>query len=166
MNLFRSIVPAILLLFVLAGGSVFAANLHDPCDAIEDRTTTNSGECNDPTNAQDDNYICIGGDNNPDTPGTGDTPTMSGYCAPLLPEGPQTAGQVLQIIERIANWFFAIFLAISIIFLVWGAFEFVTGEGNPERVSGAKKRLLYAMIGIGLALLANGVDNVLRSILM
>ena len=82
-----------------------------------------------------------------------------------LPEGPQSPAEVLQIIVVISNWVFAIFLAISVIFLVWGAFEFVTSEGNPEKISSAKKRLLYAIIGIALALLANGVDDVLRSIL-
>ena len=82
-----------------------------------------------------------------------------------LPQGPQSPEDVLQIIVIISNWVFAIFLAISVIFLVWGAFEFVTGEGNPERVSSAKKRLLYAIIGISIALLANGVDDVLRSII-
>ena len=91
---------------------------------------------------------------------------ISGECLPELPAGPQTAGAVLTIIESIANWTFAIFLAISVIFLLWGAFEFVTGEGNPEKVSSAKKRLLYAVIGITLAFLANSVDDVLRSILI
>ena len=91
---------------------------------------------------------------------------ISGECLPELPEGPQTAGAVLGVIESIANWTFAIFLAISVVYLVWGAFEFVTGEGNPEKVSSAKKRLLYAVIGMALAFLANGVDDVLRSILI
>jgi len=91
---------------------------------------------------------------------------IANECLPELPEGPQTAGQVLDVIENITNWVFAIFLAISIIFLIWGAFEFVTGEGNPEQISSAKRRLLYAVIGIGLALLANAVPAVLRSIII
>ena len=82
-----------------------------------------------------------------------------------LPEGCQTAEECLVIIVVVSNWVFAIFLAISVIFLLWGAFEFVTGEGNPEKISSAKRRLLYAVIGISIALLANGVDDVLRSIL-
>ncbi|MCH7828696.1 hypothetical protein IH982_02385 [Patescibacteria group bacterium] len=123
-----------LLIFVLAGGSVFAQGLGEPCGP--------GGTCN-----------------------SGLTCSISNECLAELPEGPQTAGAVLQIIQRVGEWVFAIFLAISIIFLVWGAFEFVTGEGNPEKVSSAKRRLLYAIIGIGLALLANGVDDVLRSIL-
>ncbi|MDP2735293.1 MAG: hypothetical protein Q8P12_03735 [bacterium] len=82
-----------------------------------------------------------------------------------LPEGPQDAEAVLAIIVVVTNWVFAIFLSIAVIFLIWGAFEFVTGTGDPQKIDSAKKRLLYAVIGIGLALLANGVDDVLRSIL-
>ena len=96
--------------------------------------------------------------------GTGFT-CVGTECLADLPEGPQSAGEVLSIIVVVSNWVFAIFLAISVIFLVWGAFEFMTGGGDPEKVSMAKKRLLYAIIGIGIALLANGVDDMLRSIL-
>ena len=88
------------------------------------------------------------------------------YCYIPLGEGPQGIGEILKIITRIADWIFAIFIAISVIFILWGAFDFVTSEGNPEKISSAKKRLLYAAIGIALALLANGVDDILRSILI
>ena len=88
------------------------------------------------------------------------------YCYFPLGEGPQGIGEILQIITTIGNWIFGIFMAISVIFILWGAFEFVTGGGDPEKVSSAKKRLLYAAIGIALALLANGVDDILRNILI
>ncbi|MDP4006995.1 MAG: hypothetical protein Q8P55_00150 [bacterium] len=134
MKFVRYILPAILLLFVLSGGFVFAQGLGDPCVG---------GECD-----------------------SGLTCSTSNECLAELPEGPQSAGQVLQVIERIGSWVFAFFLAISIIFLIWGAFEFVTGTGDPQKVSAAKQRLIYAVIGISLALLANAVPAVLRSIII
>ena len=82
-----------------------------------------------------------------------------------IPEGPQTAGAVIELIERIANWVFAIFLAVSVIFLVVGAFQFVTARGDPAQVNRAREILLYSIIGIGLAFLANAVDDVLRFLL-
>jgi hypothetical protein len=149
----RSLIfSAFLLLFLLAGGFVSAQGVQvfDPCDA--NATCISLGS----------EYKCIGGDSNINTGPQGN----SGYCGIPAPEGPQTAGSILQIIQRVGNWVFAFFLAISIIFLIWGAFEFVTGEGNPEKVSSAKRRLIYAVIGIGLALLANSVPAVLRSIII
>lgn len=144
------LVPAILLSFVLAGGFAFAIEFGDPCDA--DATCAPLGA----------DYECIGGDSDPST-GVGGN---SGFCGIPAPEGPQTGGAVLQIIQNIANWVFAFFLAVALIFLIWGAFEFVLGQGDPQKISDAKRRLLWAVIGIGLALLANGADDVLRSILL
>ena len=145
MTLFRNILLTVLLLFVFAGGFVFAqVQLGDPClDKVQCASLGTDA-------------ICLGADSNRG---------IQGSCFISAPQGPQSAGELLQTIELIGEWLFAIFLAISVIFLVWGAFEFVTGEGDPEKVSNAKKRLLYAIIGMTLAFLANGADNVLRSIL-
>lgn len=145
MKFAKYIFPAILLLFVLAGGFAFAVELGDSCvdDAI---CQVDLGS----------DAICLGAD--PER-------AITGSCFISAPEGPKSAGEVLQIIEVISEWIFAIFLAISVIFLIWGAFEFVIGQGDPQKLTGAKQRLLWAVIGIALALVANGADNVLRSIL-
>ena len=112
--------------------------------------------------------VGIGGDcvESSQCAGNGSTCHADGYCYFELGEGPQDVGAILQVITRIADVIFKIFMAISVIFILWGAFEFVTGGGDPEKISSAKKRLLYAAIGIALALLANGVDDILRSILI
>tara|TARA_Y100000310_G_scaffold328264_1_gene396129 strand:- start:68 stop:511 length:444 start_codon:yes stop_codon:yes gene_type:complete len=136
----------ILLLFVLAGGFVSADQLGDPC--------TDNAVCQAGLGADG---VCLGAD-----PARG----IEGSCFLSTPQGPQTAGEVLQIIENVGNWVFAFFLAISLIFLIWGAFEFVIGQGEPQKISDAKQRLLWAVIGIAIALLANAVPYVLRSILV
>ena len=112
--------------------------------------------------------VGIGGDcvESSQCAGNGAICHSDGYCYFPLGDGPQGIGEILQIITTIGNWIFAIFMAISVIFILWGAFEFVTGGGDPEKVSSAKKRLLYAAIGIALALVANGVDDILRNILI
>ena len=150
------IFPLIPLLFILAGGFVSADQLGDPCDT--------NATCAFLGGVEDVDYKCIGGDDDPATPVGGDG--NSGSCFILAPQGPQTAGQILQIIENVGNWVFAFFLAISLIFLIWGAFEFVIGQGEPQKISDAKQRLLWAVIGIAIALLANAVPYVLRSILV
>ncbi|MBI2641970.1 MAG: hypothetical protein HYW96_00115 [Candidatus Wildermuthbacteria bacterium] len=88
-----------------------------------------------------------------------------GSWLPEIPEGPQTAGAVIELIETIATWVFAIFLAVSVIFLVVGAFQFVTARGDPAQVNRAREILLYSIIGIGLAFLANAADDILRFLL-
>ncbi|MBI2641968.1 MAG: hypothetical protein HYW96_00105, partial [Candidatus Wildermuthbacteria bacterium] len=46
------------------------------------------------------------------------------------------------------------------------AFQFVTGGGKPEEVSAARQKLIYAVIGIAIALLARALPLVLRNILI
>ena len=79
---------------------------------------------------------------------------------------PTTGATLIDRIALIGNWVFAIFLAISVIYIILGAFQFVTGAGNPEQVSAARQKLIYAAIGIAVALLAAGFDDILRSILV
>ena len=82
-----------------------------------------------------------------------------------LPEGPQKGGALLDTIDGITDWIFAVLMLIAVIFLVMAAFQFITGGGNPEKLSEARQKLLYAIIGIGLAFAANGVDNILTNII-
>ena len=82
-----------------------------------------------------------------------------------LPKGPQSGSAVLETIDAITDWIFAILMVIAVIYLIMGAYQFVTGGGEPEKVNEARKKLLYAIIGIVLALAANGVDNVLGNII-
>ena len=90
-------------------------------------------------------------------------PTGSGLPTTGIPV---TGGDLLERIALIGNWVFAFFLALSIIYIILAAFQFVTGGGDPAQVSAARQKLIYAMVGIAIALLAAGFDDILRSILV
>jgi hypothetical protein len=79
---------------------------------------------------------------------------------------PTTGTGLLERVALIGNWVFAIFLAISIIYIVLAAFQFVTGGGDPAQVTAARQKLIYAAVGIAIALLAAGFDDILRNILV
>ena len=79
---------------------------------------------------------------------------------------PSSPPLILDLVGTIGNWVFVIFLAMSLIFIVLAAFQFVTGGGQPEQISAARQKLIYAVVGIGIALLAGGFDDILRSILV
>ena len=79
-------------------------------------------------------------------------------------EAPSTGAGLLGRVQLIGNWVFAIFLAISLIYIVLAAFQFVTGGGDPEQVSAARQKLIYAAVGIAIALLAAGFPLILRNI--
>ena len=93
-------------------------------------------------------------------------PPPSGKGLPVETEVPGTGLALLGRIDLITNWVFAVFIAIAVIFIVLAAFQFITGGGKPEEVSLARQKLIYAVIGIAIALLARSLPLVLRNILI
>ena len=79
---------------------------------------------------------------------------------------PLTGTVLIDRIQLIANWVFAFFLAISLIYIVLGAFQFVTAGGDPAQISGARQKLIFALIGIAIGLLTFGIPAIIRSIIV
>jgi heme/copper-type cytochrome/quinol oxidase subunit 2 len=84
---------------------------------------------------------------------------------PVLPTGPQTGAQLLEIIDVITNWIFAGFVALAVVMVLIAAFQFVQEGGNPEKVSEARKKLIWAAVGVAVALAAKGFVPVIQNIL-
>jgi len=79
---------------------------------------------------------------------------------------PATGADLLSDIQRIANWVFAIFLAISLIYIILGAFQFVTAGADPAKINQAREKLVYAIVGIAIGLLIFGIPQIIRSIVV
>ena len=91
-------------------------------------------------------------------------PDSTNYRLGTNEQVPTSGSALITRIELISNWVFAIFLAISLIFILLAAFQFVTGGGDPAKMSEARQKLIYAAMGIAIALIAAGFPAVLRSI--
>ena len=79
--------------------------------------------------------------------------------------GPSTGNEVLQQVGVIGNWIFAILMGIALIFIVLGAMQFITGGGDPTKVSEARQKMIWAAVGIGFALLASFFDDIVGGLL-
>lgn len=44
-------------------------------------------------------------------------------------------------------------------YVIWGGFKYIKSEGNPNKVGEAKTTILYALIGMGLALSSVAMVN-------
>jgi len=75
-------------------------------------------------------------------------------------KGPQG---VLDFIDTMANWFFAILITISVIYILLAAFEYMSSKGG-EGVEKAHKMLAYAAVGIAVAVLAKGIVFTVRKL--
>jgi uncharacterized membrane protein YidH (DUF202 family) len=67
---------------------------------------------------------------------------------------------------NIANFLFVdIAIPLSVIMVLVGAFQMMTSAGEPEKISQAKKTILYAAIGLAIAIVAGGITTLLKNIL-
>lgn len=84
---------------------------------------------------------------------------------PELPVGPQSGAQLMAIIDTVTNWMFAGFAALAVVMVILAALQFVREGGDPVKVSEARHKLIWAVVGIGVALLSKGFVPVIRSIM-
>jgi len=68
-------------------------------------------------------------------------------------------------LEKIANWLFYILLFVAAIFIVIAGVSFVTAQGDPEKFKKAKDTVLYAVVGIVVALLSKGIVALVNTVL-
>lgn len=69
-------------------------------------------------------------------------------------------------LQRILNWLFTILIVVAIIFLIIGAYNFVTAAGSPEKVEAGKKSIMWALVGVAVALLARGLIVLVRKVIV
>lgn len=74
-------------------------------------------------------------------------------CVSGLPRTSTGAGWV----RNILNVVIGIIAAISLLFVVIGGMRYVFSQGDPQGVSKAKSTIIYALIGLVVALMAQGL---------
>ena len=75
--------------------------------------------------------------------------------------GVTNVGSLLDRICSLTDIFFTTLLILSIVFVMIAAFRYLTAGGDPEKVEGANKQILYAAVAIIIALFARSVPVVI-----
>jgi len=70
---------------------------------------------------------------------------------------------VMRLLRTILNIIFTIFLTVAAIFIVIGGFYFVTAQGDPEQIKKARNMVLYALIGVVVAVISRGIVTWLQT---
>jgi len=65
-------------------------------------------------------------------------------------------------VERASNWLFTILLAVVVIVILWGAFTLVIAGGDSSKVSSGKNFIVWALVGLIVAILAKGIVGLVR----
>lgn len=71
---------------------------------------------------------------------------------------------LLNTIYNVVDLAFLIIMAISVLAIIWGAVLFLKSGGSQEDVDNAKKTIMFAAIGIIVALLAKAVPSIVLSV--
>lgn len=74
--------------------------------------------------------------------------------------------ELFEMLQTITNLLFTLLLVAAGIAIIIAAFYFVTAAGDPERVKTARQFVIYALIGVVVAIaaigLVRGIERVLR----
>lgn len=78
-------------------------------------------------------------------------------------------GSIVNLIKKVGDWLFAIFMVLAVIFLLLAAYKYLFSGGSlakkdsPAEVQKAHKMLIYAVIAVTIAVLAPIIVNVIAT---
>lgn len=92
------------------------------------------------------------------------------YAQPLTgadvpPTTPVTIAYVINVLKTVVNWMFSVLIILAVICIIIAAFNYLTAAGDPEKVKKAHTMLIYALVAIGVALLAVGLRALVAELL-
>lgn len=94
---------------------------------------------------------------------------LAGFALPVFaqdtPTEPITSfDDIIELIDTVASWLFTIILALAVVMLLYAAFLWLTASGDEDKVSTARKVLIYALIGIAIAFIAKGLVALIQEL--
>ncbi|MFZ3054686.1 MAG: pilin [Minisyncoccales bacterium] len=93
-------------------------------------------------------------------------PTSSGgttYC--YYDDGDCGMCCLLNGVYNITDWVFVVLMAISSLMIIWGAVLFTTSSGDPEKTGKARSLIIYAAVGIAVALFSRAIPPAIKMII-
>lgn len=67
------------------------------------------------------------------------------------------------IIDNVVGWVFAFFFALAAFYILMAAFDYLTAGGDSKKIDSAKTKLIYAAVGIAVALIARSVTVIIEN---
>ena len=69
---------------------------------------------------------------------------------------------LLNSVYTVTDWIFLFLMALSALMIIIGAFNYVTSAGNPEKTKTGRDFIMYAAIGIAIALFAKAIPAIVK----
>ena len=83
----------------------------------------------------------------------------------LISDAPKVekVGGLIDILKTIVKWTYVIFFIIAVLFLILAAYNYLTAQGDPEKVKNVHNQLIYAAIAVAVALIAVSFDLIIKN---
>jgi len=72
---------------------------------------------------------------------------------------------VINTINTIVDWIFVVLIALVVIFVMMGAINILLAGGDPEKVGTGRNYIMFAAIGLIVALLARAVPAIVKAVM-
>jgi hypothetical protein len=79
-------------------------------------------------------------------------------------EGNVDPDRLIGILQKLIGYFKTGLLVVVVGFILFSAFSFLTAAGEEEKLKKAKTTLIYALVAIGLIILASSAEGLVRNI--
>ena len=90
--------------------------------------------------------------------------TAGQFPGPIVDQyGPQDVATWVDVVITVVQWFYTIVFIVAVLFILLAAYNFITSGGDEEKTGTAKKQLMYAVIGVAVALLSYGIVTFIRN---
>jgi hypothetical protein len=95
------------------------------------------------------------------------------YAQTQIPTPPPSIGAripapspgILDTVNRIINYITYALLIVAVFMIILAGYKFVTAQGNTESLTQARSYIIYAMVGVAVALLAQGIVSFVRLVI-
>ena len=82
-----------------------------------------------------------------------------------VPQGITSFGGFIEVFKTLITWIFTLLLIFAVLFIIMAAFSYLTAGGDEEKVQKAHQKIIYAVIAIAVAFLAQGASYVVGELL-
>jgi len=72
---------------------------------------------------------------------------------------------LLDAVYTLTNWIFFLMMALAVILAVFGGFTYMTAGGDPSKAGKGKTIIMFAIVGLAIALVARFIPPVVKFIM-
>lgn len=80
-------------------------------------------------------------------------------------ENPLEADSFTELVENIITWIVNIGISVAIIMIIYAGLLFMTAAGEEEKITKARKALIWSLIGLAVLLIGKGFVSIIKDIL-